>query len=134
MNSKNSNSRSKKGELTAFSCKLCSKNVSDYDHAILCEVCQTWVHMKCNHLNCIDDKYLQGCDEPWYCLPCTNTLFPFSNLNNQSFLTFNGDNNTVSNETKYLNSSLLLKPPPNLALLFNQFNNAFLKIAVIQKM
>ena len=45
-------------------------------------------------------------------------------MNYQNFLTFIGDNNTVSNETKYLNSSLLLKPPPDLALLFNQFDNA----------
>ena len=45
-------------------------------------------------------------------------------MNNQNFLTFIGHNNTVSNETKSLSSSLLLKPPPDLALLFNQFNNA----------
>ena len=45
-------------------------------------------------------------------------------MNNQNFLTFIGHNNTVSNETKTLSSSLLLKPPPDLALLFNQFNNA----------
>ena len=36
---------------------------------------------------------------------------------NQNFLTFIGNNNTItSNETKHLNSSLLLKPPPDLAL------------------
>ena len=54
-------------------------------------------------------------------------LFPFGNLNNQNFLTFIGDNNTTStifNETKHLNRFLLLKPAPDLALLFNQFNNA----------
>ena len=45
-------------------------------------------------------------------------------MNNRNFLTFIGDNNTISNETKFLNSSLLLKPPLDLALLFNQFNNA----------
>ena len=55
-------------------------------------------------------------------------LFPLGNFNNQNFVYFIGDNNTISNETKDLNSSLVLKPqqPPthNLALLFNQFNNA----------
>ena len=45
-------------------------------------------------------------------------------MNNKNFLTFISDNNTVSNETKYLNSSLLLKLPPDLVFLFNQFNNA----------
>ena len=79
------------------------------------------------YLNYTDYKYLQCYDEPWYHLSCTNTLFPFANLNNQNFLTFIGDNNAISNETKKLNSSLLLKPPPDLALLFNQFNNAIPK-------
>ena len=37
--------------ITGFSCKLCPKNVSDNDNAILCDLCQTWVHIKCNHLN-----------------------------------------------------------------------------------
>ena len=55
----------------------------------------------------------------------TNTLFPFGNLNNENFLNFIGNNNTItSSETKNLNSSVLLKPTPDLALLFNQFNNA----------
>ena len=73
----------------------------------------------------MDYKYLQGCNEPWYCLSCTNTLFPFGNLNNQNFQTFIGNKKTITNsETKNLNSSLLLKPPRDLTLLCNQFNNA----------
>ena len=124
MNSKNNNSSRKKGE-SIFPCKLCPKNVTENDDAILCDPCQTRVHIKCNHLNCIDYKYVQGCNEPWYCLSCTNTLFPFGNLSNQSFVTFIGKNNTItSNKTKNLNSSLLLKPPPDLALFLNQYNNA----------
>ena len=51
--------------------------------------------------------------------------FSIGNLNNQNFLNFIGNNNTIiSSETKNLNNSLLLKPPPVLALLFNQFDNA----------
>ena len=60
-----------------------------------------------------------------YCLYCTNTLFPLDNLNHHNFLNFIGNNNTItSSEKKKLNSSLLLKPAPVLALLFNQFHNA----------
>ena len=110
--------------ITKFPSKLCPKNVSDNDNAILCDLCQTWVHIKCNHLNYIDYKYLQGCNEPWYCLSCTTMLFPFGNLNNQKFLGFVNNNNDNNNESKNSNSSLILKPPPDLALLFNQFNNA----------
>ena len=96
--------------------------MTDNDNAILCDLCQTW---KCNHLNYMHYKYLQGCNEPWYCLSCSNTLFPFGNLNNQNFLNFIGNNDTItSSETNSLNSSLLLKPTPDLTLLFNQLINA----------
>ena len=78
--------------------------------------------MKCNHLNYIVYKYLQGCNEPWYCLSCTTMLFPFGNLNNQKFLGFVNNNNDNNNESKISNSYLILKPPPDPAL-FNQFNN-----------
>ena len=50
-------------------------------------------------------------------------LFLFGNLNNQIFLGFINGNND-NNESKNSNSSLILKPPPELALHFNQFNNA----------
>ena len=123
MNSKN-NSSSNNGEPIPPS-KLCPKNMTGNDNAILYDLCQTRVHIKCNHLNYMDHKYLQGCNKPWCCLSCNNTLLPFGNLNNENFLNFIGNNNTItSSETKNLNSSVLLKPTPDLALLFNQFNNA----------
>ena len=50
-------------------------------------------------------------------------LFPFGNLNNQTILGFVNNNNDNNNESKNSNSSLILKPPPDLASLFNQFNN-----------
>ena len=121
-----SNSSKKRGPdtiITKFPCKLRPKNISDNDNAILCDLCQTWVHIKCNHLNYIDYKYLQGCNEPWYCLSCTAMLFPFGNLNNKTFLGFIGNNNN-NNESKNSNNSLILKALPDLALLFNQFKNA----------
>ena len=44
-------------------------------------------------------------------------------MNNRKFLGFVNNNND-NNESKNSNSSLILKLPPGLALLFNQFNNA----------
>ena len=135
MNCKNK-SRSNKGK-PIFPCKLCpknAKNMTDNDNAILCDLCQTQRHTKCNHLSYIDYKYLQGCNEPWYCLSCTNTLFSFGNLNNQTFLNFNGYNNIVtSSETKNLNISLLLSQPPDLTLFLINLIMPFLKTAVIQR-
>ena len=55
---------------------------------------------------------------------CTTAFFPFLNLNKQNFQAFISDN---ISETRNLNSCLILKPPPDLALLFNQFNSVILE-------
>ena len=39
-----------------FPCKICNKNVNDKDHAIQCDICNFWVHIKCKNLNYIDYK------------------------------------------------------------------------------
>ena len=107
MNSSNS-SRKKRGPdttITKFLCKLCPKNVSDNDNAILCDICQTWVYIKCNHLNYIDQKYLQGFNKPWYCLSCTSMLSPFGNLTNKNVLGFISSNNNSSNNNNNNNNN-----------------------------
>ena len=122
-----SNSRKKREPdttITKFPCKLCLKNLSENDNAILCDFRQTWVHVKCNHLDYTDYKNLQHYNEPWHCLSCTTMLFPFGNLNNQKFLGCIKNNDDNNNESKNSNSSLILKPPSDLALLSDQFNNA----------
>ena len=54
----NSNS-SKKGVpdtiITKFPCELFYENVNGNDNSILCDLCQIWVHIKCNCLNYIID-------------------------------------------------------------------------------
>ena len=65
MNSSNTSSK-KRGPnttTTKFPYKLRTKNVSNNDNGILCNLCQTWVQIKCNYLNYIDYKYSQGCNE-----------------------------------------------------------------------
>ena len=67
--------------------------------------------------------------EPWYCIECCSTIFPFNSLSsNKNFL--HCCTNTDNNSTHWIdlendhNSSLSLKPSSNLELLVNQFNNA----------
>lgn len=67
-----------------ISCILFPKSVSNNDDTIICELCQTSIRIKFNDLNYIDYKYLPGCNESWYRLSCTNKLFSFGNLNNQT--------------------------------------------------
>ena len=33
-----------------FPCRICVKNVSDKDKAVQCDLCELWVHIKCNNL------------------------------------------------------------------------------------
>ena len=64
-NINSSNSSKKRGlntTITKFTCKLCPKNVSDNDNAVLYDLYEIWVHIKCSHFNYIDYKYLQGCN------------------------------------------------------------------------
>ena len=122
MNLKNS-SISNKGE-RIIPCKLCPKFVTDNDNAILCDFCKTLVQIKCNHLSYIDYRYLQDCNKPWYFLSCTKTLFPFGNLNNQNFLNFIGNNDTITSSEKKFRQLSASETTPDLALLLNQFNNA----------
>ena len=81
-----------------FPCKICAKNVQDKDKSVQCDLCELWDHIKCNNLNYLDYRYLQNCDESWYCIEFCSTIFH--------------------------DSSLSLKPSSNLELLVNLFNNA----------
>ena len=47
-------------------CNICQKSVSDKVDTIQCDICQAWIHLKCNRLNRIDYKYLQGSSDPWF--------------------------------------------------------------------
>ena len=112
-----------------FPCKIYAKNVQDKDKAVQCEICEIWIHIKCNNLNYLDYRYLQNCDESWYCRESCSTIFPFNSLSsNKSVLAC--CINTDSNITQWKDlendhdSSLLLKPSSNLELFVNQFNNA----------
>ena len=117
--------------IPSFHCRICAKNVHDKDKAIQCDLCEFWIHIKCNNLNDLDYRYLQKCDESWYCIECCSSSFPFNSLSsNKNFLTCCTSTDSDSNfiQLKELendhNSSLLVKPSPNLELLVNQFNNA----------
>ena len=61
-----------------YPCKICHVSVNNKDSAVQCVI-------KCNKLNHINYKYLQGSNEPWYCLSCCSKIFPFGTLTNKDF-------------------------------------------------
>ena len=75
--------------------------------------------MKCNKLNHIDYKYLQGSSDPWYCLSCCSKIFPFGRQTNNDFISSITATNFFSQGTNSDNDkeSLLSLKPLDLALL-----------------
>ena len=109
-----------------YPCKICHVNVNNKHSAAQWDTCQSWIHMKCNKLNHIDYKHLQGLHDTWYCLSCCSNIFTFGTKTNKDFISSITTTNSFSQETNSDNdkeSLLSLKPPSDLALLYNQFNN-----------
>ena len=82
--------------------------------------------MKCNKLNHIDYNYLQGSNDPWCYFSCSSKMFPFGTQANKDFIFSITATNSFSQGTNSDNdkeSLLSLKPPSDLALLYNRFNN-----------
>ena len=77
----------------------CKINVTNKDSAAQCDICQSF---------------------SWYYLSCCSTIFPFGTLTNpfHNKLSQKGTNSDDGNESLFS-----LKPPYDLALLYNQFNN-----------
>ena len=71
--------------------------------------------MKCNSPNFIGYQYLDGNDNPWFCLKRNTEFFLFGNLNNKTCNKYVNRNNIQNKDIDEDNSSnLVLKPPPNL--------------------
>ena len=50
-------------------CKICTKKVHRNDNAIVCDICNSWVHIRCNKLDKKDYKSFQDdYDKTFYCL------------------------------------------------------------------
>ena len=113
-----------------FPCKIGNANIKETDSAAHCGVFQFWIHMKCNNRNHTNYRYLQGSNDPWFCISSCNEIFPSGTLANKNFLSMmmvNSSPTTIKNndvDVANINStSPVLKPSANLSLLFNQFNN-----------
>ena len=87
------------------------------DAATQRHICQAPIHLKCNQLNYIDYKYLQGSRDPWLCRYSCCIIFPFGFLilfiSQKSVRKYFQKKPTLSINTSY-----------NLDLLFNQLNNS----------
>ena len=61
-------------------CSVCNRPVRDYQRAIFCDLCSTWVHLACTSLDVKTYNTLSETDEDWYCHSCLATTFPFNSI------------------------------------------------------
>ena len=63
-----------------YPCEICNKSVHKNHRAIQCDICQYWIHIKCNGVSLNDYHDLQLSDDQWFCKKCISDIFPFSSL------------------------------------------------------
>ena len=69
-----------------FPCKICENNVTNCDQAIQCDLCDSWVHIKCNDLNYIDYKFLPNSNDSLFFISCSSEILSFNSVkNNKNF-------------------------------------------------
>ena len=101
-------------------CNVCVKSVNNRN-GLKCSLCQQNVHLKCNDLNYVDSQMIKKLNTSWYCLKCCTHIFPFTSLNNFKLHTLLSNKRFCDIEPT--DTCLVLKPPKNLAHLFNEMNN-----------
>ena len=48
--------------------------VKTQDEALCCDLCNKWIHIKCNNLNDLDCEYLKSKDKTWHCKTCIQEI------------------------------------------------------------
>ena len=109
-----------------FPCNLCCKPVAKTHRALCCDICDQWVHIKCNNVSPSSYELLKSCSSPWFCVKCIGCIFPQSaNLFDSAMPSASSDNEDInsssensisesvddSTRAKFLNSLLLTDPP-----------------------
>ena len=105
-------------------CSRCNKTVS-HRNSIICVQCFKPIHLQCNNLNFVDGQLIKNSNSSWFCLYCSNNIFPFTNITNKKLQSvFSNEeyhaDDYIDNSTK---TRLVLKPQENLTNIFNEFNN-----------
>ena len=63
-----------------FPCSVCKFNVHSNSKAIQCDICNSWVHLKCTRLSNTEYSDLSNSTDTWFCLTCLSSIFPFNHL------------------------------------------------------
>ena len=62
-----------------FPCGICNKPVANNHRAVQCDICDLWIHIKCNSISPAVYKEMSETDDlKWCCIKCINETIPFS--------------------------------------------------------
>ena len=88
--------------------------------ALQCDLCNFWVHIKCDRIEPSHYEKLKNSTQHHYCRQCKEEHFPFQSLDNDQFIA-----SIVKNINVNVNDDLNLQldPPPRLRTLFNDLND-----------
>ena len=77
-----------------FPCGICCKPVASNHRAVQCDVCNLWIHIKCNSISPGEyEKLKETEDLQWFCVKCFKNNVPFSDTPNEILnLTLQGKN------------------------------------------
>ena len=85
-------------------CNSCNKPCKSNQLSIYCDLCETWVHLKCTVLSYSDFVLLGTSNKPYYCSNCCSTIFPFQVLDNDEILAVTCNTRMdISQSTSYIN-------------------------------
>jgi len=63
-----------------FPCSSCDKNVNNNHKALQCDICNQWIHLRCNYLDLTEYNRLKKCSLDWFCTNCLKEILPFQKL------------------------------------------------------
>ena len=64
-----------------FSYKTYAKAyVYDKNKPVKCDLYELWIHIDCKNFKYLDYRYLQNCNESWYCKTFCSIIFLFNSL------------------------------------------------------
>ena len=103
-----------------FPCGVCSKAVGVRHRAIECDLCNYWIHIKCNKFDQNDYKFYQdNPDRCFFCIKCSAENIAFSSLNDNEF-----EICVKKGINHLLDADINFKPSASEQQLFNKLNNA----------
>ena len=83
---------------------ICLKAVTKKHSSIQCNLCDKWIHIKCNQIDKLMYEKVKTLNN-WYCLICTKTFLPFSNVTDLELSTTLAGTSLKFNNATYQNAS-----------------------------